>query len=84
MMMMSNPAFILMKSGTLTVINKIWDFRKKTGLPLTFTLDAGANVHLLFPGNMEEDKIKEFIVKELLQHTQNNGVVKDIIRFKRK
>lgn len=81
MMMMSNPAFILMKSGTLTVINKIWDFRKNTGLPLTFTLDAGANVHLLFPGNMEEDKIKEFIVKELLQHTQNNGVVKDIIRF---
>jgi mevalonate pyrophosphate decarboxylase len=42
MMMMSDPAFILMKTGTLEVINRIWDFRKITGLPLFFTLDAGA------------------------------------------
>jgi len=81
MMMMSNPAFILMKTGTLAVINKIWDFRKSTQLPLFFTLDAGANVHLLFPANHVEDQIKEFIVKELMQYTQNNGVVKDFMRF---
>ena len=81
MMMMSEPAFILMKTGTLAVINKIWDYRKETGLPLFFTLDAGANVHLLFPADRDEDQIKEFIVKELLQFTQNNGVVKDVMRF---
>ena len=81
MMMMSDPAFILMKTGTLAVINKIWDYRKETGLPLFFTLDAGANVHLLFPAEKDEDQIKEFIVKELLQFTQNNGVVKDVMRF---
>ena len=81
MMMMSDPAFILMKTGTLAVINKIWDFRRETGLPLFFTLDAGANVHLLFPANSKEATIKEFIVKELLQFTQNNGVVKDVMRF---
>ena len=81
MMMMSEPAFILMKTGTLAVINKIWDYRKETGLPLFFTLDAGANVHLLFPANSKEAIIKEFIVKELLQFTQNNGVVKDVMRF---
>ena len=81
MMMMSEPAFILMKTGTLAVINKIWDYRKETGLPLFFTLDAGANVHLLFPAEKDEDQIKEFIVKELLQFTQNNGVVKDVMRF---
>ena len=81
MMMMSEPAFILMKTGTLEVINKIWDYRKETGLPLFFTLDAGANVHLLFPADKDEDQIKEFIVKELLQFTQNNGVVKDVMRF---
>lgn len=81
MMMMSQPAFILMKTGTLAVINKIWEFRKETNLPLFFTLDAGANVHLLFPSSKEEDQIKEFIIKELIQHTQNNGVVKDVMRF---
>lgn len=81
MMMMSDPAFILMKTGTLEVINKIWDFRKETGLPLFFTLDAGANVHLLFPDNGSEEQIKTFIETELLQHTQKNGVVKDVMRF---
>lgn len=81
MMMMSDPAFILMKTGTLEVINKIWDFRKETNLPLFFTLDAGANVHLLFPNNGFEEKIKSFIEAELLQHTQKNGVVKDIMKF---
>ncbi len=81
MMMMSEPAFILMKTGTLAVINKIWEFRKETSLPLFFTLDAGANVHLLFPADSDEDQIKEFIIKELVQHTQKNGVVKDVMRF---
>ena len=81
MMMMSEPAFILMKTGTLAVINKIWDFRKETNLPLFFTLDAGANVHLLFPSDKVESKIQEFIIKELVQHTQNNGIVKDVMRF---
>ncbi|WP_265428038.1 diphosphomevalonate/mevalonate 3,5-bisphosphate decarboxylase family protein [Chryseobacterium sp. YIM B08800] len=81
MMMMSDPAFILMKTGTLEVINKIWDFRRETNLPLFFTLDAGANVHLLFPNDGSEEKIKTFIEQELLQHTQKNGVVKDVMKF---
>lgn len=81
MMMMSDPAFILMRTGTLEVINKIWDFRRNTSLPLFFTLDAGANVHLLFPNDGSEDQIKAFIETELLQHTQKNGVVKDIMIF---
>ncbi|MDW9380572.1 diphosphomevalonate decarboxylase [Chryseobacterium sp. JV558] len=81
MMMMSDPAFILMKTGTLEVINKIWDFRRETELPLFFTLDAGANVHLLFPNNGSEEQIKTFIEAELLQLTQKNGVVKDVMKF---
>lgn len=91
MMMMSEPAFILMKTGTLEVINKLWKFREETGNLLFFTLDAGANVHLLFPSEnskiqnskfkINEAEIKEFIEKELLQHTQKGGVVKDMMRF---
>ncbi|MFY1047604.1 diphosphomevalonate/mevalonate 3,5-bisphosphate decarboxylase family protein [Chryseobacterium sp. GP-SGM7] len=81
MMMMSDPAFILMKTGTLEVINKIWEFRRDTNLPLFFTLDAGANVHLLFPNDGSEEQIKPFIEAELLQHTQKNGVVKDVMKF---
>ena len=81
MMMMSEPAFILMKTGTMEVINKLWKFREETGNPLFFTLDAGANVHLLFPENESSEAIKNFIEIELLQHTQNGGVVKDVMKF---
>ena len=81
MMMMSDPAFILMKTGTLEVINKIWDFRKITGLALFFTLDAGANVHLLFPNDIDNDRITDFIKTELIPFTQKGGVVKDVMRF---
>ena len=80
MMMMSDPAFILMKTGTLEVINKIWKFREETSLPLFFTLDAGANVHLLFPSENHE-AIENFIEKEIIPHAQNAGIVKDKMKW---
>ena len=67
MMMTSNPYFILMKPNTLEIINRIWAFRKETNLNLCFTLDAGANVHLLYPKN-EADKTLDFIKKELVAY----------------
>ena len=81
MMMVSDPAFILMQTGTLETIHKVWDFRRETGLPLFFTLDAGANVHLLFPNDGQQERIKAFIETELLAYTQNGGVVKDFMKF---
>ena len=80
MMMMSAPAFILMQTGTLQVINRVWEFRKETNLPLFFTLDAGANVHLLFPSEKKAE-ISNFIETELLQYTQNGGIVRDFMKF---
>jgi diphosphomevalonate decarboxylase len=49
MMMLSSPSFILIKPKTLEIINKIRAFRLETKIPLCFTLDAGPNVHLLYP-----------------------------------
>ena len=80
MMMMSDPAFILMQTGTLQVINRVWEFRKETNLPLFFTLDAGANVHLLFLSEKKAE-ITNFIETELLQYTQNGGIVRDFMKF---
>ncbi|MHA6727250.1 diphosphomevalonate decarboxylase [Chryseobacterium sp. A301] len=81
LMMMSNPAYLLMKSGTLEVINEIWNFRKETGHPLFFTLDAGANVHLLFPQNESREAITTFIETSLKPLTQKGGIVKDEMVF---
>lgn len=49
LMMNSNPSFILMKPATLAVIEQLRAFRQDTRIPLSFTLDAGPNVHLLYP-----------------------------------
>lgn len=80
MMLTSNPYFILMKPKTLEVINKIWLFRKETGSKICFTLDAGANVHVLYP-NSERVAINSFIEKELSKFCQNNQFILDNVGF---
>lgn len=49
MMLASTPSFLLMKPSTVTILEEIRRFRNQCGVPVFFTLDAGANVHLLFP-----------------------------------
>ena len=49
LMMSGNTPFILMEPGTISLIKEIWHYRKETGIPVCFTLDAGPNVHLLYP-----------------------------------
>ncbi len=76
MMMTSHPYFILMKPATLTIINHIWKFRKETNSNLCFTLDAGANVHVLYPEN-EKELVSEFIKKDLSQFCKNGEYITD-------
>nr|WP_299339885.1 diphosphomevalonate decarboxylase [Allomuricauda sp.] len=78
MMMTSRPYFILMKPDTLEIINKIWQFRQETGLPICFTLDAGANVHMLYPKSIA-DKALQFIKDELVAHCENGQYICDQI-----
>src|SRR5690606_15902555 len=80
MMMTSMPYFILMKPHTLEIINKIWAFRAETGLNVSFTLDAGANVHVLYPKN-EAVQILQFIEDELAIYCQNGHYICDQIGF---
>jgi diphosphomevalonate decarboxylase len=80
MMMTSMPYFILMKPNTLEIINRIWRFRQDTGLHICFTLDAGANVHILYPEE-EAEKIYKFINNELVVYCQNGHYICDRIGF---
>lgn len=54
MMLLSKPGYFLFESGTLEVIREIQHFRDENKLPLAFTLDAGPNIHLLYPSNYED------------------------------
>ena len=78
MMMTSMPYFILMKPNTLEIINKLWNFRNETQIPVCFTLDAGANVHVLYPENVKE-KVLQFIQDELVVFCQKGHYICDEI-----
>ncbi len=80
MMMTSMPYFILMKPNTLEIINRIWTFRQQTNSNVCFTLDAGANVHVLFP-EVEAEMVNEFIKNELVAYCQNGHYICDRIGF---
>lgn len=78
MMMTSMPYFILMKPNTLEIINRIWKFRNENNIPVCFTLDAGANVHVLYPKNVSV-KVLQFIQDELVAFCQNGQYICDQI-----
>ena len=76
--MTSNPYFILMREGTLAAINKIWEYRNNSNIPISFTLDAGANVHLLYP-KLYSQQVLDFIKKELIVYCENEQYICDHI-----
>ncbi|MEP2936056.1 MAG: diphosphomevalonate decarboxylase [Gilvibacter sp.] len=76
MMMTSLPYFILFKPNTLKIIETIWHYRKDTGIPVCFTLDAGANVHVLYASS-DAEAVQNFISKELSQYCQNRQFIHD-------
>ena len=80
MMMTSQPYFILMKPKTLEIIQKIWDYREAKNSNLCFTLDAGANVHLLYPKN-EKEAVQKFIEEELAVFCQNGHYIHDEVGY---
>jgi diphosphomevalonate decarboxylase len=54
LMMCSKPSYILMEPASIAIINEIRRFRKEYDLPVYFSLDAGPNIHLLYPDHITE------------------------------
>ena len=76
MMMTSNPPYILLKPNSLEIIQKVKQFRERTGIPLGYTIDAGPNIHLLyFLENKTE--VQTFIEHELLNYCENHRWIDD-------
>lgn len=78
MMLTSNPYFILMKPNTLKIINEIWQYRTQNNSNICFTLDAGANVHVLYPTE-EKTKIELFIKNVLSNYCQKKQYIIDSV-----
>ena len=78
LMMTSRPSYMLLKPGSVAIIESIRQFRKQTNIPLCFTIDAGPNIHLLYFGE-HKDQIVSYIENELLQHCENRRWLNDRI-----
>ncbi len=72
LMMTSNPSFILLEPESIRLIKEIRDLRK-TGKKVSFTIDAGPNIHLIYP------KSEFNSVKELCEIWQKENVIIDFI-----
>ncbi len=78
-LMMSGPeAFTLLKPNSLLAIDKIRSFRQDSKLPVYFTIDAGPNIHLIYPSSAETD-VRSFIDSELKSCCENELVIHDQI-----
>lgn len=76
LMMSSEPYFLLLKAGTVEIIHRLWNWRQERDLPVFFTLDAGANVHLLFPAAYEQE-VKQWVDSEITAFLQDGKYLCD-------
>ncbi|MFW6268339.1 MAG: diphosphomevalonate/mevalonate 3,5-bisphosphate decarboxylase family protein [Marinilabiliaceae bacterium] len=76
LMMSSSPGYTLLRPGTLEVIHETRKFREKTGIPVAFSLDAGPNIHLLYPGSFQEE-INKWEETTLKQFCENGQIIRD-------
>lgn len=76
LMATSTPSYTLKEPNTINIINKILEFRKETGLPVCYTLDAGPNVHLLYPDSCAEE-VHKFIEEVLKDYCFENKYIND-------
>lgn len=60
LMMTSTPGYFLVTGKSIDLINSIRAFRESESVPCYFTLDAGPNIHLLYPKKFE-NPVMEFI-----------------------
>jgi diphosphomevalonate decarboxylase len=76
LIMSSEKGHLLLKPGTLNVIEKIREFRQQEQLPLCFTIDAGPNVHLIYHEKIHET-MHDFIESELKKYCQDGQWIDD-------
>ncbi len=76
MMMTGRPGYLLMQPGTLSILQKVREFRLDTSCRIGFSMDAGANVHLLHARG-EADRVNDFISSELVSFCEQGRYIND-------
>lgn len=64
LMMCSEPSYMLIDPKSVEVINLVRQYRLDTKIPVYFSLDAGPNIHLLYP-NEYQSQVSSFVEDQL-------------------
>ncbi|MDH3244930.1 MAG: diphosphomevalonate decarboxylase [Saprospiraceae bacterium] len=72
----SQPAILLLQPNTIKVIQLVREFRRTTGNPVFFSIDAGPNLHLLYPGSAAEE-VENFITGVLAEYCEEGAWIND-------
>lgn len=78
LLMSSEGQHILLKPQSLAIIDLVRIFRNDTKIPVCFSIDAGPNIHLLYPKTYRE-KVCDFITQQLLPLCENGKMIDDKI-----
>ena len=76
LMMQSTPPYILMEPATIAVVKAVRRFRESSKLPVCFTLDAGPNVHLLYPRAVTTE-VNAWLETEIVPLLPGGGLIRD-------
>jgi diphosphomevalonate decarboxylase len=76
LMMTGSPNFTLLKPNTLRMIEILREWREATKLPAFFSLDAGPNLHLLYPDAIQHE-VNLLITNELQPLCEDGMVIFD-------
>jgi len=76
LMMTSDPSYILMRPNSLKMIELIRDYRTTTKHPIYFSLDAGPNLHVLYPESIIHE-VRPFIEEQLVPLCEDGMWISD-------
>ena len=62
--------------NTLSIINKVREFRLEAKLPVYFSLDAGPNPHILYPSSIKSS-VQPFINSEIKPFAEQGMILHD-------
>jgi len=77
LMMASTPPYMLMEPNTINAIKLIQQFRKEENVPVYFTLDAGPNIHLLYP-DLAVNQVKQ-LKSQLIPLCEEGMIIEDVV-----
>lgn len=74
----SKPDILLLQPNTIKVIQLVREFRLATGNPVFFSIDAGPNLHLLYPESAAEE-VENFLNSVLTEYCEEGAWINDCV-----